>query len=184
MIELNCKIGDVMLNKKGFTIAEVIVSFVLVSIILASLIGAMVYYRDKVKDEEVRTQLWDFKNSITKVMYDDIISKNIVGVENCLGEVVDNNSRRCINLVDKENRAYPLKIEEVSSGSNQGVYLVYNGVKYKLPDSDLGTGNDRVCDFISGINVNIYDNKIFKIKTSFHHKGLDIYHDILVVISI
>ena len=183
MIELNCKIGDVMLNKKGFTIAEVIVSFVLISIILASLIGAMIYYRDKVKDEEVRTQLWDFKNTITKVIYDDIIDKNIVGVENCATGVEQNNSRRCVNLVDKENRAYNLTIEEVNSGSNQGVYLVYSGIKYRLPDSDLGTGNDRICDFVSGINVNIYDNKIYKIKISFHHKGLDIYHDILVVIS-
>ena len=183
MIELNCKIGDVMLNKKGFTIAEVIVSFVLISIILASLIGAMMYYRDKVKNEEVKSQLWDFKNTVTKALYDDVISKNIVRVENCVSGPEQNNTVSCVNLIDRENRVYNFKIEEVASGSNAGVYVLYNGIKYKLPDSDLGTGNDRICDFVSGIDVNIYDNKIYKIKASFRHKGLDITHDILVVIS-
>ena len=42
-----------MLNKKGFTVAEVVVSFSLVSVILVSLISTVTFYRDKMKEEEV-----------------------------------------------------------------------------------------------------------------------------------
>lgn len=174
-----------MLNKKGFTIAEVIVSFVLISIILASLIGAMMYYRDKVKEEEVRSQLWDFKNTITKVIYDDIINKNISRAESCVGGTSSTGSGvgACVNLIDKENGVHTLKIEEVENGNNQGVYLLYDGTKYMLPDSDLGSDTDRVCDFIGGFEVDSYDNKLYRVKTTFRHKDMDLSYDILLVIS-
>ena len=55
------------MNKKGFTTIELIVSFIMVVIILASLVGFTVNYRDRVKQEEVKSQLYDFKNSITKI---------------------------------------------------------------------------------------------------------------------
>ncbi len=174
-----------MLNKKGFTIAEVIVSFSLISMLLASLIGAMMFYRDKVKDEETKSQLWDFKNTVTKVLYDDIIYKNIVKAENCVGSVGQNGegAGTCINLIDKDNNPHTLKIDEVESGNNKGVYILYDGTKYKLPDSDLGTGTDRICDFLDGFEVTSYDNRLYKVKTSFRHKDMDITHDILIVIG-
>ena len=174
-----------MLNKKGFTIAEVIVSFSLISVILASLISSMMYYRDKVKDEEVRSQLWDFKTTVTKIIYDDIINKPIVSAENCLGGVGANGqgSGTCVNLIDKSGGNHTLKIDEVESGNNQGVYLLYDGIKYMLPDSDLGTGADRVCDFISGLELQSFDNKLYRIKATFRHKDMDITHDLLFIIN-
>lgn len=178
MIILYCKVRDYMLNKKGFTIAEVVVSFTLISVILASMVSATVYYRSKVKSEEVVSQLVDFKNMITKTIYDDIISGKIVSAQRCSGSV-DN----CVNFYDRNNTPHPLEIIETLTGNKKGVYLSYDGVKYMLPDSDLGTGNDRVCDFVNGININTYDNKIYKIKATFIHKDLDLQYSILLVIA-
>ena len=169
-----------MLNKKGFTIAEVIVSFSLIAVILATIISATMYYRDKMKNEEVVTQLLDFKNSMTKIVYDDIIKKNITSVETCIG------SNNCVNLIDKENRSHVLKIvefDESTSTTKKGVYLSYDGIKYMLPDSDLGTGNSRVCDFVGVMEVDEYDNKLYKVKATFRHKDIDYQQDILFVIS-
>ena len=45
------------MNKKGFTTVELIVSFVMVVILLGSLIGFTITYRDKVKVGEVKSQL-------------------------------------------------------------------------------------------------------------------------------
>ena len=52
-----------------------------------------------------------------------------------------------------------------------------------LPDSDLGTGEDRICDFIGGFEVEEYQNRIFKVKTSFKHKDLNLQYDLLYVIT-
>lgn len=183
MIELSYKIGDSMLNKKGFTIAEVLVSFSLISIILASLISATMFYRDKVKDEEVKSQLWDFKNTITKTIYDDIINNGIVRAESCIGS-----TNTCVNLIDKDDNYYQIKIEEYNEENRKGVYLSYNGIKYLLPDSDLGIGvgrtdSDRICDFIGGFDVSTYNNKIYKVKASFRHKDMNLHYDLLFIIS-
>jgi type II secretory pathway pseudopilin PulG len=181
-----------MLNKKGFTIAEVIVSFSLISIILASLISATMFYRDKVKSEEVSTQLLDFKNTITKIVYDDIIYKNIARAESCIGVGVDEGVGNCVKLIDKNEVSHVLKIEEVNSGNDQGVFLLYDGKRYKLPDSDLSstyvlengtTGIERICEFVGGFEVSTYNNKIYKVKATFLHKDLGISHDLLFVIS-
>lgn len=166
-----------MLNKKGFTIAEVVVSFSLISIILASMISSTMYYRDKVKEEEVKSQLVDFKNTITKTIYDDIINKGITRAESCIG--VSN----CVNLYDRDNNPHDIRIVEYDSQDRRGVYLLYDGVRYMLPDSDLGSGNDRICDFVGGFDVSSYNNQIYKVKASYRHKDMNIHYDILIVIA-
>lgn len=171
------------INNKGFTIAEVLVSFSLITIILASIAGATIHYRDKLKQEEVISQLQDFKNMITKVIYDDIVSGNIVSVERCIG------TANCVNFIDLDNNARTLKIvdvEETTSVSKRGAYLYYNGIKYMLPDSDLGTGYDRVCDFVGGFEVAEYpenSGRLYKVKTSFKHKDIDLQYDLLFIVS-
>ena len=178
MIILYCKVRDYMLNKKGFTIAEVVVSFTLISVILASMISATVYYRDKVKSEEVISQLLDFKNDITKTIYDDIVSGKLVRAERCAS-----NNESCIKFIDNENNNHTLSIVETLTGVKKGVYLSYDGYKHMLPDSDLGDGNDRVCDFINGIELDTNANGIYKVKLVFYHKNLDLQYEILLVIS-
>lgn len=169
-----------MLNKKGFTIAEVMVSFSLIAVILASVVASTMYYRDKLKQEEVKSQLIDFKNNITKIVYDDIINNKITKVESCIG------ASNCINFVDNKNNSYTLKIieyNEATATTKRGVYLSYNGIKYMLPDSDLGTGYDRICDFVGGINIEEYESELYKVKMAFRHKDMDLHYDLLFVIS-
>ena len=173
------------MNKKGFTVAEVIVSFSLVSVILASMVGATIYYRDKVKEEEVVTQLTDFKNSITKIIYDDILinnEKRIYSVERCIG------TTNCVNFVDKENVTHNLRMVYDPSGQKKGVYLSYDNKLYMLPDSDLGTDEERVCDFMGGFDVSHYedtDKKIdlYTVKTTFRHKDLNKQYDIMITLT-
>ena len=169
-----------MLNKKGFTIAEVVVSFGLISVILISMISSAMFYRDKLKSEEVVTQLLDFKNTVTTVVYDDIMEKEMVRADTCIGTM------NCVVLTDKNGVDHILKIYERETSSNdekKGVYISYDETKYMLPDSDLGSGNDRVCDFVGGFEVKSYDNKLYKIKTSFVHKDMNLNYDLLFIID-
>ena len=178
------------MNKRGFTIAEVIVSFSLVTVILVSVISTTVYYRNVVKEEEIITQLTDYKNNITKIIYDDILThkdNKIISVERCIG--ISN----CLNFIDKKskNNTHVLKIEEILesdeiSHTKRGVYLNYDGNKYMLPDSDLGKGDERVCDFVGGFTIDHYVQdklSLYTVKTSFKHKYLDKKYDIILTIT-
>ena len=173
------------MNKNGFTIAEVIVSFVLVSIILASMVGSTVYYRERVKEEEVVTQLIDFKNTITTLIYDDVLvhsNKKISRVEKCVG--ISN----CVNFVANNDIAHTLRIEYNPSGQKKGAYLSYDGKLYMLPDSDLSDGDELVSDFVGGFEIDHYEDtlhniELYTLKTSFKHKDLDKQYDIMITLT-
>ena len=176
-----------MLNKKGFTIAEVIVSFSLITVILASVISSTIYYRGKVKNEEVITQLTDFKETITKIMYDDILTlsnNKLIAIDKCIG------TANCVNFTDKVGNSHILKIEEVTqidsvNNINRGVYLNYDGTKYMLPDSDLGSADNPVCNFVNGFDIKEYhegDLYSYTLKFSYKHTEIDKQYDMLFTI--
>lgn len=185
------------MNKKGFTTIELIVSFVMVVIILASLVGFTVNYRDRVKQEEVNSQLYDFKNTITKIIYDDIISLKYKSITPCVGQ--DN----CVVFVAEDGTNHTLKVENICKNvdcnnkrpcalEDCGVYLVYDDVKYMLPDSDLNKYNKD----LQGDNIGIkesasvlykftlksYENSLYNLKMIFkHYKVAD---DIEIMLTI
>ena len=168
-----------MLNKKGFTIAEVLVSFSLTAVILVSLVSATLFYRDRLKQEEVVSQLSDFKNTVTKIVYDDIIDNGVKRIEKCINE------ENCVNFIDSNNSIHTLRIVEINDGGTitKGIYIYYNGLKYMLPDSDLGTGTSRVCDFVGGLYLEEYNNKLYAVKATFNHRDIDLQYDLLFVVS-
>ena len=176
-----------MLNKKGFTVVEVVVSFSLVSVMLVSLISATMFYRDKIKEEEVETQLLDFKNTITKTVYDDIVNNNIVRAESCIGGDDEGGAGAgtCVKFIESGGTSHILKIVEIAGGGSakKGVYLSYNDIKYWLPDSDLGNGSERICDFVGNFDIRSYSNNIYKVKISFRHKDLNLHYDLLFIIN-
>lgn len=169
-----------MLNNKGFTIAEVLVSFTLITAILLSIIGSTVFYRDKLKMEVVKSQLVDFKNTITKVVYDDIIAGKVVRAEPCIGE------RNCLNLYGKDNSPHKFIVTEEFSttGGRRGVYVNYDGNEYMLPDSDLAEMDEngnviRICNITSGIRFSYYGS-LYTIKLNFEHRDYDLKYDIIL----
>lgn len=129
------------MNKKGFTTLEVVLSFVIVSVILVSLTNLVVNYRDKTSDEYVNSQLWDLKNTITKVVYDDITLNKYQKIEYCSG--TDN----CFNFIDKDGNSHALKLFIDKDGNSsetrkKGMFIYYKDINdkesyYMIPDSDL-----------------------------------------------
>ena len=122
------------MNKKGFTVVEVVIAFSMLAVLVVSLIRFTVTYRDKVREEESRTEINDFKNTITKIIYDDIIMGGVKRIEK-LSVCPDNTSENisCVNLIDWENRVYPLVLVNLNrspedSTLKNGMYLKYNGI--------------------------------------------------------
>ena len=175
--------GDKM-NKKGFTTIEVVLSFALVVIILASLTGIIVNYRDKVTDEEVKTQLWDYKNTITKVVYDDIVQNEYIGISRCTNDPL------CVNFIKNDQTTETLKVINQTNdinGLKRGIYIEYKNIKYMLPDSDLNQSTDDEEKYMSTIkDFNIKTdnvNNLYSVKIPFYHKGMDYNLSIDLVVS-
>ena len=164
------------MNKKGFTLVEVVVSFSILSVLLASVIVFTITYRDKVREEEVRTQLIDFKNTITKIVYDDIISGKLKSIERCVGEA------QCVNFIDTDNNTHLFKTVEVSTGTDRGLYIEYDGVRYLLPDSDLNKLYNPMCWFSGDFELKNYD-EIYTLKVTFEHLSLHEVYEILITIN-
>ncbi len=180
------------MNKKGFTTVELVVSFVLVVIILITLVGFTVNYRDKVKIEQIKSKLIDFKNTVTKAVYDDITEYNIQKIEYCVGDI------NCVNFVDSSNNFHTLKIFyecknniETCLTKDYRTYLSYDNIKYELPDSDINKYavadgkiyvNEKACDF-DLFELSNYSNSIYSLKIVFSHYMFDDNYEILLTVN-
>lgn len=171
------------MNKKGFTIVEVVIAFSILTVLVLALINFTVNYRGKVRDEELRTELIDYKNTITKIIYDDIILGGVTRVEKCPSEEDDNIT--CVNFFDKNNVARPLLLVTVNSEANnlkKGLYLSYNGSYYLLPDSEPLTSGEKPCEFITAFVLRKYEN-IYNMKISYKHANFDEVYAISITIN-
>lgn len=152
------------MNKRGFTTIELVLSFALVAIILLSLVGLVTSYSDKLMNEQIKTQLWDYKNTVTKAIYDDIVVRNYISLERCNLDDVDTLSQQsiiresaksqgetkynfqynevyCVKFIDKygHNTYLAAAFNKVNSTKHSPFFMEYNGTLYELPDSDLNS---------------------------------------------
>ena len=71
------------MNKKAFTTVEMILTILLVVVIMATITSVTLVYRDKSEYEESVTEIENYKNTLTKIIYDDILYKDSF-VLNCI----------------------------------------------------------------------------------------------------
>ena len=184
--------GDSM-NNKGFTTVEVIVSFALVVIIMASMTTMLVAYRDSINIEETKTKIVEFKNSFTYMVYTDIVSFKINSIQPCK----DSANSFCVGFLSDGELKTKLSLESdvitSSSGDKQRrIYLNYNGIKMMLPDSDLNK-NFKDSDGIEKENtiVDIHDfilnsdatNEVYSLLIPIEHKGISYLDTIRIVVA-
>ena len=149
------------MNKKGFTTIELIMSFSLVTIILAFLIGFTINYRNRVNNEELKSSLMDFKNTITKIIYDDIIMDKYNKIDTCL------NDNKCARFIDLDNNSHYLRLINIDNE----LYMEYDGKKYLVPDNE----NIIINNFEISNNLGLSHLKI-----SFNHQLLNENYEILI----
>ena len=140
------------MNNKGFTTVEVIISFALVVIVMVSMTSMLVSYRDTITNEEIKTRMTEFKNSITYMLYEDIVYHKIDGVRYCdenastvSGSDVKVSNGKCVDFMRDGESQYRLELiedqpERDANSENQWkykTYLNYRGILIMLPDSDL-----------------------------------------------
>ena len=75
------------MNQKGFTIVEVLVCFVIISVVMMSLFSTISAFNEKKIQESYRAKVYEFKNEMTNMLQEDIIKKGLSYVK-----VTENNA--------------------------------------------------------------------------------------------
>ena len=69
------------LNTKGFTTVEVLICFVIVSVVMMSMFSTISAFNEKKNAEANRAKIYEFKNNVTNVIQEDLIKKGLVSAK-------------------------------------------------------------------------------------------------------
>lgn len=182
------------LNNKGFTVVELIASFVFSSILAISLFAVIINYRDKEEDSSIQTDLLAFKSQITIDIEKDIEKKGLKEIKYCT-DARGNRIARCIVLsfLRGESKTFEIKEEgkvetlEGLNGSDTSFsytipYLTYGGIRYDIPDSaNINVRSDYLLEMTT-VNDGLESNTpLYKIRVILVHNDLDADIDISIV---
>lgn len=157
------------MNKNGFTTIEMILTMVLVIIIMANITTVTYAYRDKANYEETITDLINYKNTLTKIIYDDILysDSDVVSISRgVVGGALNETDYKNIKLKKLDNSEIGLSI--INETGRAGIK--YNNVDYIIPDSDA--------DLIKISDINLKKNDtygIYSVDITFYHENITDY---------
>ena len=69
------------LNNRGMTAVEILVCFVLMSILAVSMYSSIASYKNKQSIESAKEKIFTYKNLLTKEVQDDLIKKGLVSAD-------------------------------------------------------------------------------------------------------
>ena len=148
------------MNKKAFTTVEMILTILLVVVIMATITSVTLVYRDKSEYEESVTEIENYKNTLTKIIYDDILDET-----NPVTSIIENGNT--YTLVRATN---PITLEINNDPSNNKIGIKYDSVNYLVPGCDKGLVSFEGVDLtntsgIYNMNINFSSRKYEKMLT-------------------
>jgi len=171
------------MNRKGFTTIELILTMMVVITIMVTITSVTYAYRDRSRYEEIVTEVKDYKNKLTKIIYDDILdsSNKVIGLEK------DDTIEDLFYLVRLNGDKIPLEV----INENQKVGIKYNGVEYIIPSSNSSLVNYEGTTiyptdykiWTNGIEKEREDTVFYSLTITFSHRNLEKNFSIHFVIS-
>lgn len=160
------------MNNKGVSVIEILVSFVLISIVLIGMMNVVYLYRGKISTSNYRKQLITYKNKLTRDIYNDINTMKIYSINKC-----SSNSDKCIELKFGINASSLVtKKLEISDDNIRDKYIAYGGEKYKIYE-ELPSSGDNLERYES---IKFTNNKIILIEDNL---GTDVVYHIDIGIN-
>lgn len=156
------------MNKKGFTLIEVIVSIVLVSVVLASMLASLVKLKTSYEVVSENTDALIFSSSLSRIINNDFDSNGGIRYIDCtyFGDVCD------ITLNNNEKRR--LEIKSVQSGLTWHQHYEQYAKQFGVEIS--GLSNDKKQIFFKNIAIKL--NKKYNGKNEMRYFSLaDFYSD-------
>lgn len=176
------------LNNKGITTIEILLSFVIIVIITMSMYGTVSAFNEKRMIEEYKTQIYTYKNLLTKEIQDDFIKRGLTHVEYSEGTSgsertyilkcdLKDGSKRELEVIRQQGQS-SYHISGDSSVSDY--YMIRYGkpgemIEYPLPDLGSYTtesGNVIKDLSINNVYINVDSANILTIHIGFYHPEL------------
>lgn len=182
-----------MLDNKGFTVVELILSFAFVSILSASLFAVVINYKEKQQESSIETKLLSFKSKLVIDIQSDIQKKVLESIDYCTytddaGVVKIQN--RCVILSFKNGETKTFEVKEESGVDTIGTedfyytypYISYGGIKYTPPDAkNLSIVSDFLLES-TDLEDDLENNvTLYKINVRLVHNDIEGDTDISVV---
>ncbi len=148
------------MNKKGFTTIELLLTMVLVVVIMSTITNVTYVYRDRSNYEELLTEVTNYKNNVTKIIYDDILSKDDRNARVTSMQKIDEKNYRLVT----STKNYVLVIHN----QDYQVGITYDSVDYLVPGSEDG--------LVTIEDINYYEdevNNLYSLEIVFRHRNLD-----------
>lgn len=120
-----------MKNNRGFTIMELILSFLITMIVAVLLFELSLNLKNLYINSGAKTELLIKQANMTKKIYDDFFNKTITGLQDC--------NQDCIEFEFNDGTSKKLTINRETKVLNYGNY----GVKL-LTESEIGKGNIKL----------------------------------------
>ena len=178
-------------NNKGFTVIELIMSFMFTSILAISLFSVVLNYRNKEMDNKIETELLDFKTNLTIDIEKDIQKYGLSTIEYCINPDPESTNRldKCIKLNFNNGTSKEFKIKEevkIDNISGQDFqykvpYITYGGIKYEIPDAaNVDVRGDYLLEYTTENDDLETNTPLYKIRVSLVHSDLDADMDISI----
>jgi len=177
------------LNNKGMTTLEVLLSFVIIVIITMSMYGTVSAFNEKRMIEEYKSQIYSYKNLLTKDIQDDFIKVGLTHAQ--YSEENTSEGRKYVlncNLRDGTERILEITRQQGQSSyhisGDAGVsdyYMIKYGkpgdmVEYPLPDLGSYTPDGTTAEIkdlsINNVFIRIDDANVLTIHIGLYHPEL------------
>lgn len=139
------------MNQKGFTTVEVLVCFVIVSVVMMSLFSTISSFNEKKIQESYRARVYEFKNMVTNTIQEDFIKRGLTYAkitDNGLPPGDINGKQYTVDVTFKDGTSKVLIVHqrftktayrvEGNPGQDDEFYIEYGPVndkmRYELPN--------------------------------------------------
>ena len=181
------------LNNKGLTTIEILLSFVLISVLAFSMYTLVSTYNKKKIVEDEKLKLINYKNILTREIQKDLIEK---GIKNCDIKQDIEGAKQIytvdITLLDDETRTLKVEKQVGKSEYHMGgaevsdfFMISYGGIEYPLPDLGNYQQDGRTIQNLSINDIIIeQDETVLSIYIGFYHPDLGTRYAIDIVVPI
>lgn len=169
-----------MKNNKGFTIAELLVTFVLVMSIVLALFKVVDHYRERQQNATSVKEMNSYRNQIVKVVEDDILF-NCEGIKEIKG--LDQNDDLSLSPIEKADFQQGIEIafNKLDAKDNPIIKrlivkkngILYDNMFYEFPSKFVSAVDDVIYTETQVKNVSSDDSSLKKAIYSIH---IDLTH--------
>lgn len=169
-----------ILNNKGMTLIEILITFVLIGIISASLFNTVSNFNQKQNVESYKEKILTYKNTLTKIIQDDLIINGLVKADSKhqKDDMMDiftvtlkfrNGNEKELVIKRSLSAGYDEIAEsDCASYGNDYFLITYDNIEYPLPN--LGEGKSKSCK-----NQTVYDLRLLTVDITTNNNILSIY---------